>query len=147
MHIVDWRLWVWVVGIKEQWCRWLTFHEDTTTLPNLFCHQLEKVNTIYFLRWNKENHISLRSWPAFGCQNLNTIFSLFYYMFCMILSGFPSIFCLFCSVSDRKRCFSVRKSISTNERRAEHPFPGQNTQKMNYFSSDFFVRQAPKYRK
>ena len=34
------------------------------------------------------------------------------------------IFCLFCSVSDEKSCFSVRKSIFTSERRAEHPFAG-----------------------
>ena len=27
-----------------------------------------------------------------------------------------------------KSCFSVRKSISTNERHVEHPFAGQNTQ-------------------
>ena len=37
-------------------------------------------------------------------------------------------FFLFCSVSDGKSCFSVRKSISTSERRAEHPFANQNTQ-------------------
>ena len=29
----------------------------------------------------------------------------------MILSGFPLIFCLFCSVSDGKSCFNVRKSF------------------------------------
>ena len=33
----------------------------------------------------------------------------------MILSGFPLIFCLFCSVSDGKSCFSIRKSISTSD--------------------------------
>ena len=38
------------------------------------------------------------------------------------------IFCLFCSVSDGKSCFIVRKSISTSKRCAEHPFAGQNTQ-------------------
>ena len=27
-------------------------------------------------------------------------------------------------------CFSIRKSVSTNERRAEHSFPGRNTQQM-----------------
>ena len=37
-------------------------------------------------------------------------------------------FCLFCSVSDGKSCFCVRKSISTSQRRAEHPFAGRNTQ-------------------
>ena len=40
-------------------------------------------------------------------------------MICMNLSGFPLIFCLFCSISDRKSCFSIRKSILTNERCAE----------------------------
>ena len=54
-------------------------------------------------------------------------------MFCMILSGFPLIFCLFCSVSDGKSCFSVRKSISTSERQAEHPFAGRNTQQRTLF--------------
>ena len=33
---------------------------------------------------------------------------------------------LFCSVSDGKSCFSVRKSISTSKRHAEHPFAGRN---------------------
>ena len=37
-------------------------------------------------------------------------------------------FFLFCSISDGKCCFSVRKSILTSERHAEHPFAGQNTQ-------------------
>ena len=37
---------------------------------------------------------------------------------------------LICSVSDGKSCFSVRKSILTSKRRAEHPFAGQNTQHM-----------------
>ena len=37
-------------------------------------------------------------------------------MFCMILSGFLSSFCLFCSVSDRKICFSIRKPIPTSVR-------------------------------
>ena len=49
-------------------------------------------------------------------------------MFCMIWSGFPLIFCLFCSVSDRQNCFSIRKSILTSERCAEQLFAGQNTQ-------------------
>ena len=49
-------------------------------------------------------------------------------IFCMILSGFLLFFCLFCSVSDGKSCFSVRKFISTSEQCAEHPFAGQNTQ-------------------
>ena len=51
-------------------------------------------------------------------------------MFCMILSSFPLIFCVFCSVSDGKvkSSFSVRKSISTSEQRAEHLFAGRNTQ-------------------
>ena len=53
-----------------------------------------------------------------------TIFPLFYYMFCMILSCFLLLFCLFCSVS----CLSVRKSISTSQWHAEHPFAGRNTQ-------------------
>ena len=44
----------------------------------------------------------------------------------MILSSFPLTFCLFCSVSDRKSCFSIKKSILTSEWRAEHPFAGQN---------------------
>ena len=35
---------------------------------------------------------------------------------------------LFCSVSDRKSCFSVRKSISISQWCAEHPFADQNTQ-------------------
>ena len=41
-------------------------------------------------------------------------------MFCMILSGFPLIFCSFISISDGKSCFSVKKCISTSKRRAEH---------------------------
>ena len=56
----------------------------------------------------------------------STISPFFYCMICMILSGFPLI--LFCSVSDRKNCFSVIKSISTSEGHAEHQFAGQNTQ-------------------
>ena len=36
--------------------------------------------------------------------------------------------CLYCSVSDWKSCFSIRKSISTSEQRAVHQFAGQNTQ-------------------
>ena len=36
--------------------------------------------------------------------------------------GFPLIFCLFCSASDGKSCFSVRKSISTSKQHAEHPY-------------------------
>ena len=32
------------------------------------------------------------------------------------------------TVSDGKCCFSVRKSISTSEWCAEHPFPDRNTQ-------------------
>ena len=51
-------------------------------------------------------------------------------IFCMILSGFLLFFCLFCSVSDGKSFFSVRKSISTSEWHAEHPFTGRNTQQM-----------------
>ena len=39
-----------------------------------------------------------------------------------------SVVCLFCSVSDRKSSFSVRKSILTSKRHAEHPFACQNTQ-------------------
>ena len=39
-------------------------------------------------------------------------------------------FCLFHSVSDGKSCFSIRKSISTSEWRAEHPFAGRNTQQL-----------------
>ena len=35
---------------------------------------------------------------------------------------------LFCSVSDGKSCFSIRKSISTSKRHGEHPFASQNTQ-------------------
>ena len=35
---------------------------------------------------------------------------------------------LFCSVSDIKSCFSVKKLISTSQWHAEHPFAGQNTQ-------------------
>ena len=50
----------------------------------------------------------------------------------MILSGFPLIFCLFCSVSDRKSCSSVWKLISTSERHAEHLLAGQNTQQPNH---------------
>ena len=57
-----------------------------------------------------------------------TIFPVFYCMFCMILSRFLLFFCLFCSVSDGKSLFSIRKSISTSEQRAEQPFAGQNTQ-------------------
>ena len=49
-------------------------------------------------------------------------------MFCMILSDFPLIFCLFCCISDGKSCFSVRKSILTSKPHAEHPFAGWNTQ-------------------
>ena len=49
-------------------------------------------------------------------------------MFCIILSGFPLISCLFCFVSDGKSCFSVRKSILTSKRHAEHLFAGRNTQ-------------------
>ena len=52
-------------------------------------------------------------------------------LLCMILCGFPLIFCLFCSVSDGKSCFSIRKSILTSKRRAEHPFAGRNTQQSN----------------
>ena len=37
-------------------------------------------------------------------------------------------FLFFCSVSVGKCCFSIRKSISTSERHAEHPFTGGNTQ-------------------
>ena len=50
----------------------------------------------------------------------------------MILSGFPLISCLFCSFSDGKSCFSVRKSISTSEGCTEHPFAGQNTQQLRH---------------
>ena len=35
---------------------------------------------------------------------------------------------LFCYITDGKSCFSIRKSISTSERRAVHPFAGGNTQ-------------------
>ena len=78
-------------------------------------------------------NISLRSFwvtTSFKELHLKAIFPLFYCMFYMILSGFPLIFCLFCSVSDGKSCFSVRKSILTNKRHAEHPFAGQNTQQI-----------------
>ena len=51
----------------------------------------------------------------------------------MILSGFPLIFCLSCSVSDGKSCLSVRNTISTSERHAEHPFAGRNTQHLVFF--------------
>ena len=50
--------------------------------------------------------------------------------FCMILSGFPLIFYLLSSVSDGKSCFSIRKSILTSARHAEHLFAGQNTQQI-----------------
>ena len=69
---------------------------------------------------NNKNHVKKGVYQRLGVT--------FYCIFCMILSGFPLIFCLFCSVSDRKSCFSVRKSISTSERRTEHPFAGQNSQ-------------------
>ena len=51
-------------------------------------------------------------------------------LLCMILCGIPLIFCLFCSASDGKSCFSIRKSILTREWCAEHPFAGQNTQQI-----------------
>ena len=38
------------------------------------------------------------------------------------------IFSLFCSVSDGKSCFSIKKFILTSKRHAEHLFAGQNTQ-------------------
>ena len=53
-------------------------------------------------------------------------------MFWMILSGFPLIFCLFCSVSDGKSCFRVRKSTLTSERHTEHPFAGRNKQQVTF---------------
>ena len=56
----------------------------------------------------------------------------------MILSSFPLIFCLFCSVIDGKSCYSIRKSISTSERRAEHPFAGRNTQQLQQLAKMFF---------
>ena len=37
---------------------------------------------------------------------------------------------LFCSFSDGNNCFSIRKSILTSKRHAEHPFAGQNTQQL-----------------
>ena len=40
----------------------------------------------------------------------------------------PLIFCLFCSISGGKSCFSVRKSISISERHAKHLFAGRKTQ-------------------
>ena len=43
-----------------------------------------------------------------------------------------SVVCLFCSVSDRKSSFSVRKSILTSKRHAKHPFTGQNTQQLGH---------------
>ena len=62
-------------------------------------------------------------------------------MFCMILSSFPLIFCLFCSVSDGKGCFSIRKSISTSKRCVEHPFAGWNTQHTRAFLPNNFTIQ------
>ena len=59
-------------------------------------------------------------------------------MFCMILCGFPLIFCLFCSVSEGKSCFSIRKPISTSVQCAEHPFAGRNTQHSTEEWSDGF---------
>ena len=55
----------------------------------------------------------------------------------MILSSFPLIFYLFCSISDGKSCFSIRKSISTSEQHVEHPFAGRNTQQKPFFLSFF----------
>ena len=57
----------------------------------------------------------------------------FYCMVCMILRGFLLFSCLFCSVSDGKSCFSVRKSISTSKRHAEHPFASRNIQQTCVF--------------
>ena len=46
----------------------------------------------------------------------------------VIKGGLPAFRCLFCSVCDGKSCLSIRKSISSRERRVEHLFAGQNTQ-------------------
>ena len=51
-----------------------------------------------------------------------------------LFANFKVIKCLFCSVSDGKSGFSVRKSISTSEQCAEHPFAGLNTQQKIIFS-------------
>ena len=51
----------------------------------------------------------------------------------MLKQLFALFFSLISSVSDRKSCFSVKKSISTSEQCAEHPYAGQNTQHMGSF--------------
>ena len=74
------------------------------------------------------NFLTLK--PAFGCQPAlkGSTLTLFSPSLIAILSGFPLNFCLFCSLSDGKSCFSIRKSILTNKQGAEHPFAGHNTQ-------------------
>ena len=84
---------------------------------------------------------------SFGCQpraswcqpalKSNTFWLVNLSFIACFCAGFLSfLFYLFCSVSDWKSCFSIKKMISTSERHAEHTFAGRNTQH-RFFSSGF----------
>ena len=77
--------------------------------------------------------------PAFGCQPAlkgNTFLLVdpsFIACFCAALP----LFSLFCSDSDGKSCFSIKKLISTSERRAEHRLLVEIHNKGHKFRGDF----------
>ena len=59
--------------------------------------------------------------PAFRCYSLTLVDT---YVFVQL----SFLFSLFCSVSDGKSFFSVKKIISTSKWHVEHPYAGGNTQ-------------------